>query len=132
MTDNDRPPYANIMNIDIKTRILLGDDVAMGPGKADLLEAIAATGSISGAGRAMKMSYRRAWQLVDLMNRCFAAPLVHSATGGQHGGGARLTETGQLVLARYRAMEAALAAAGDAHAAGLAELLRQPGEVSPS
>jgi len=132
MTDNDRPPYANIMNIDIKTRILLGDDVAMGPGKADLLEAIAATGSISGAGRAMKMSYRRAWQLVDLMNRCFAAPLVHSATGGQHGGGARLTETGQLVLARYRAMEAALAAAGDTHAAGLAELLRQPGEVSPS
>ena len=120
------------MKLDIKTRILLGDDVAMGPGKADLLEAIAATGSISGAGRAMKMSYRRAWQLVDLMNRSFAAPLVHSATGGQHGGGARLTETGQLVLARYRAMEAALAAAGDAHAAGLAELLRQPGEPPPS
>lgn len=115
------------MKLEIKTRILQGDDVAMGPGKADLLEAIAATGSISGAGRAMKMSYRRAWQLVDLMNRCFATPLVHSATGGQHGGGARLTETGHLVLARYRAMEAALAAAGEAHAAGLAELLGKPG-----
>lgn len=114
------------MTLEIKTRLRHGDDVAMGPGKADLLEAIAATGSISGASRAMKMSYRRAWQLVDLMNRCFSAPLVHSATGGQHGGGARLTDMGLLVLSRYRAMEAALAVTGAQHAAGLAQLLRAP------
>lgn len=118
------------MKTEIKTRLWHDDAVAMGPGKADLLEAIAATGSISGAGRAMKMSYRRAWQLVDLMNRCFSEPLVHSATGGQHGGGARLTEMGQLVLQRYRALEAALAAAGKTHAASLAELLK-PSEDPP-
>ncbi len=110
--------------IDLKARLLHGGDIAMGPGKADLLEAIASTGSISGAGRAMKMSYRRAWQLVDLMNRCFSEPLVHSAAGGQQGGGARLTEMGQLVLSRFRAMEAAATATAANHAAGLAELLR--------
>lgn len=118
--------------IELKARIWHQDAVAMGPGKADLLEAIAATGSISGAGRAMKMSYRRAWQLVDLMNRSFQAPLVHSATGGQHGGGARLTEMGQLVLARYRALEAALAATAEAHAAGLDELLAPSMDTSPT
>lgn len=117
------------MTLDIKTRVRHGDDVAMGPGKADLLEAIAATGSISGASRVMKMSYRRAWQLVDLMNRCFQQPLVHSMTGGQRGGGARLTDTGLLVLSRYRAMEAALAATGAQHAAGMTALL-QPKPVS--
>jgi len=97
--------------------------VAMGPGKADLLEAIAAAGSISAAGRAMNMSYRRAWQLVDMMNRSFAAPLVHSAAGGQHGGGARLTDMGKAVLERYRAMEAAALAAIGQHEREFAELL---------
>lgn len=111
------------MTFDIKTRLMHGDAVAMGPGKADLLDAIAATGSISAAARAMKMSYRRAWQLVDLMNRSFTQPLVHSATGGQHGGGARLSDMGLLVLSRYRAMEGALAATAAQHGAGLAELL---------
>lgn len=114
------------MTLDIKTRLRHGDDVAMGPGKADLLEAIAATGSISGASRAMRMSYRRAWQLVDLMNRCFHQPLVRSVTGGQRGGGARLTDTGLLALSRYRAMEAALAATGAQHAADMTALLQPP------
>jgi molybdate transport system regulatory protein len=77
----------------------------MGPGKADLLEAIAATGSISAAGRRMGMSYRRAWMLVETMNKSFQAPLVHAAKGGSHGGGAELTQTGIEVLKRYRAME---------------------------
>lgn len=67
------------MKLEIKTRLWHDDAVAMGPGKADLLEAIAATGSISGAGRAMKLSYRRAWQLVGLMNRCFATPSADRA-----------------------------------------------------
>lgn len=106
-----------------ETRLLLrlmhGTDIAIGPGKADLLEAIAATGSISGAGRRMGLSYRRAWLLVDTMNRSFAAPLVAAAKGGAHGGGAALTEAGTAVLAEYRAAEAAARAAA---APGLAAI----------
>jgi len=74
----------------------------MGPGKADLLDAIAETGSISAAARRMRMSYRRAWLLVQTMNECFAEPLVSAAKGGKAGGGAALTSTGAAVLARYR------------------------------
>ena len=88
-----------------RIRILLGAVIAMGPGKADLLEAIAATGSISAAARRMRMSYRRAWTLVDTMNRCFREAVVETATGGRAGGGARLTPFGREVLDRYRAME---------------------------
>ena len=86
--------------------MLLGAAVAMGPGKAALLEAIAAHGSISAAARAMGMSYRRAWVLVDTMNRAFRKPLVTTATGGPQGGGAVVTKTGLSALSRYRAMEA--------------------------
>ena len=89
----------------IRIRIPFGDDYAIGPGKADLLEAIQRTRSISGAGRALKMSYRRAWLLVDTMNRCFQQPLVETATGGASGGGARVTELGRDVLRRFRAIE---------------------------
>ncbi len=88
-----------------RLRVLLGESIAIGPGKAALLEAIARHGSISAAARANGMSYRRAWNLVDTMNRCFVAPLVDSSVGGAHGGGARLTELGQEVLAAYRDME---------------------------
>ena len=76
----------------------------MGPGKADLLEAISATGSISAAAREMRMSYRRAWLLVQTMNACFAEPLVESAKGGREGGGAVLTPAGLAALAAYRAI----------------------------
>jgi len=110
--------------IDIKVRLRHNDEIAMGPGKADLLEAIAATGSISAAARNMKMSYRRAWLLVDVMNRSFREPLVVGAAGGHQGGGAGVTDTGRLVLARFRAMEAAIDAAVQAHTALLADLLR--------
>ncbi len=78
----------------------------MGPGKADLLDAIGEAGSITGAARRMGMSYRRAWLLVETMNRSFSAPLVQSQRGGRRGGGARLTEAGHEALRRYRAMEA--------------------------
>lgn len=78
----------------------------MGPGKADLLDAIHQTGSISAAAKLLKMSYRRAWELVDVMNRCFDLPLVASAPGGAHGGGAQVTEFGFLVLNRYRSLVA--------------------------
>lgn len=83
----------------------------MGPGKADLLEAIAGEGSISGAGRVLGMSYRRTWLLVDTMNRCWRTPLVETAAGGSAGGGARLTDLGREVLGRYRGLEARIAAA---------------------
>ena len=91
----------------IKLQVMCGNEIAMGPGKADLLEAIARERSISGAGRAMGMSYRRAWLLVDTMNRCWHEPLVHAAPGRSASGGARLTAAGAAVLGRYRALEAA-------------------------
>lgn len=89
-----------------RLRILLGAAIAIGPGKADLLEAIERCGSISGAARELGMSYRRAWQLADVMNRSFRERLVEAGTGGARGGGARLTPLGRNVLRRYRAMEA--------------------------
>ena len=89
----------------LKAQILLGDEIAMGPGKADLLEAIERTGSISAAGRALGMSYRRTWLLVDTMNRCWKEPLVETATGGSHGGGARLSSLGKQVVRHYREIE---------------------------
>jgi molybdate transport system regulatory protein len=89
----------------VRIGIPLGDSYAMGPGKADLLEAIQATGSISAAGRKLGMSYRRAWLLVDEMNRCFRTPAVEARLGGAGGGGARVTELGQEALLRYREIQ---------------------------
>jgi molybdate transport system regulatory protein len=91
--------------ISLKPRFYCGDEIAMGPGKADLLDAIALHGSISAAGRALGMSYRRTWLLVDTMNRCWREPLVETAAGGSHGGGARLTALGREVLDRYRDLQ---------------------------
>lgn len=87
---------------------MCGDAIAMGPGKADLLDAIAAEGWISGAGRRLGMGNRRAWQLVDLMNRCWSAPLMETSPCSARGGGARLTTEGHDVLAAYRALLAVL------------------------
>ena len=88
-----------------RLRVVLGPGVALGPGKADLLEAIAATGSISAAGRKLKMSYRRAWLLVEELNGSFQSALVAADKGGAHGGGARLTDLGARVLRHFRNME---------------------------
>lgn len=88
-----------------RLRVLFGNAIALGPGKTDLLELIAETGSISAAARRMNMSYRRAWLLVDTMNRCFRSPLIETATGGKGGGGAHITDLGQEILHRYREME---------------------------
>ena len=88
-----------------RIRILLGSSIAIGPGKAALLEAIGETGSIAAAGRRMGMSYRRAWVLAKTMNACFREPLIEAAKGGVGGGGARLTAMGREVLRLYRAME---------------------------
>lgn len=96
-----RPPA-----LKITLRLYCGDEIAMGPGKADLLDAIAREGSISAAGRALGMSYRRTWLLVDVMNRCWDGPLVATSMGGKVGGGARVTALGQSVLSGYRALQA--------------------------
>lgn len=93
----------------LRARIYCGEEIAMGPGKADLLAAIEQEGSISAAGRAMGMSYRRAWLLVDAMNRCWREPLVETVAGGSRDRGARLSQTGREVLERYRALQARLA-----------------------
>ena len=90
----------------VRLRLVLGPDVAIGPGKADLLDAVARTGSIAAGGRELGMSYKRAWLLVDSMNRCFAEPLVTSSRGGNTRGGAQLTPTGERVLASFRRAQA--------------------------
>lgn len=91
----------------IHLRVTLAPGVAFGPGKADLLAGIRQTGSIAAAGRAMRMSYKRAWQLVEELNGSFREPLVEASKGGPGGGGARLTRTGEDVLARYTRLRAA-------------------------
>ncbi len=106
-----------------RLRILLGSAIAMGPGKADLLQAIEAEGSITGAARRMGMSYRRAWLLVEVMNESFRGPLVETARGGRRGGGARLTPLGRQALERYRDMEAKAAASVQSDMAAFRRLL---------
>jgi molybdate transport system regulatory protein len=98
---------------DLKTvlRIDFPDKERIGRGKMQLLEHIRSTGSISAAGRAMDMSYRRAWLLVSAMNTMFAHPVVDSQRGGKQGGGAVVTEFGEELLSRFRAMEKKVEAA---------------------
>ena len=107
-----------------RLRVSKGDDIAVGPGKVDLLEAIANTGSITAAARKLGMSYRRAWLLVDTMNRCFREPVVEAEAGGKRGGGTRLTPSGARAVRHYRRIEklASRAAAGEIQA--LKRLLR--------
>lgn len=88
----------------VHLRVELDRGFALGPGKADLLAGIRDTGSIAAAGRRMKMSYKRAWMLVESMNAAFDAPLVETSRGGQERGGATLTATGELVLEGYARM----------------------------
>lgn len=89
-----------------KLQLLCGDEIAMGPGKADLLEAIRDTGSISAAARHLGMSYRRAWMLVEVMNRLWAEPLVHATPGARKG--ATVTAFGARILADYRQLDEGL------------------------
>ena len=89
-----------------RLRVRVGDVVAIGPGKIDLLEAIAETRSITAAAKSIGMSYRRAWILVDQINACLRQPAVASAKGGEHGGGSQLTPAGEALVDRYRRIEA--------------------------
>ena len=108
-----------------RLRITRGADIAVGPGKVDLLEAIAATGSITAAAKQLGMSYRRAWLLVDTMNRCFTHPVVAAEAGGRRGGGTTLTPLGAEVVRHYRKAEALAAKAAARELAALSRLLRK-------
>jgi molybdate transport system regulatory protein len=99
----------------LSIRIDFGPDLRIGPGKIALLEQIAALGSISAGGRALDMSYRRAWELIEDLNQTFGKPVVESRSGGKKGGGATLTPLGLSLISRYRAMERAAAAATEPH-----------------
>lgn len=89
----------------MRFRVQIKHAVAIGPGKADVLEGIAETGSIAETGRRLGMSYQRVWSLVTALNQDFVEPLVVKQRGGTAGGGAHLTQTGQQVLKVYRAIE---------------------------
>jgi molybdate transport system regulatory protein len=106
----------------LSIRVDLGGGVRIGPGKVALLEQIGRTGSISAAGRALRMSYRRAWDLVEELNRTLGRPVVVAASGGPGGGGASLTVAGETVVQEYRAMEANAEAASRRHIAALARV----------
>ncbi|MGZ3699881.1 MAG: winged helix-turn-helix domain-containing protein, partial [Bdellovibrionota bacterium] len=88
-----------------RIRIVSGEEIAFGPGKADLLEAIARTGKIRDAAESLDMSYMRAWKLIRTMNEAFREPVVEASRGGSARGGATLTDLGRRVLELYRAME---------------------------
>lgn len=111
--------------IQFRLRITKGGDIAVGPGKIDLLEAIAKTGSISAAARELDMSYRRAWLLVDTMNRCFRRPVVAAEAGGTRGGGTRLTASGMRVVRHYRRIEKSAFRAAAGEIRSLQRLLRR-------
>ena len=88
-----------------RIRVIASDQIALGPGKVDLLEEIDRSGSISKAARELGLSYRRAWTLVDIMNKSFKSYLVEGSAGGKKGGGAQLTPLGKKMIKTYRAME---------------------------
>lgn len=113
-------------NLSLRLRVTRGGSVVMGPGRADLLRHIQESGSIAAAGRAMGMSYKRAWALVEAMNRDFTGPLVEAAKGGAGGGGARLTRLGVQVLEFYRELQGQAESAGAGPLNGLRAVIAVP------
>ena len=103
-------------------RILFPAPLNLGPGKIRLLEAIHSAGSLSGAARQLHISYRRAWDMLDSLNRNCPVPLVESTAGGVRGGGARLTAQGVVLLERYRGLEASVKALVTAEAKDLVKM----------
>jgi len=110
-----RPPEAAKASDRLSIRLDLASGARIGPGKVAVLEEIARSGSISAAGRVLRMSYRRTWELVEELNRSLGTPVVETAAGGSGGGGAVLTEAGKAVIARYRAIEMDTALAARKH-----------------
>ncbi|HQT89161.1 MAG TPA: LysR family transcriptional regulator [Acidiphilium sp.] len=114
--------------IGLRIRVVLGDGLVIGPGRADLLHFIQETGSIAAAGRRMGMSYKRAWQLAEALNEAFSGPLIAANKGGAAGGGATLTALGIAVLRAYRDLQAQALASG---AASLALLSAAMTRITP-
>jgi molybdate transport system regulatory protein len=117
-------PARNASMATLKVSIFFESGARMGPGKARLLECIRETGSISAAAREMRMSYKRAWLLLDSINRAFDEPLISTMPGGAKGGGAALTEFGAEVLERYRRIHDRAVATASADLANLARRSR--------
>lgn len=115
------PARADAPSLKLRMRVNVGERIAVGPGKIALLEALDETRSITAAAKSLGMSYRRAWMLIDELNRSLREPAVSSATGGSHGGGSELTEAGRKLIALYRGIEAT---AQQACAADIRRLLR--------
>lgn len=114
----------------LSLRIHLDPGGRIGPGKIELLERIADVGSIAAAGRAMGMSYRRAWELVDELNGIFGQPLVARQVGGRHGGGTTLTPLGQSLIERFRSVEQVARAAALDHLTALQAEVLPPGDAA--
>jgi molybdate transport system regulatory protein len=114
----------------IRIRIYFDGDHSLGPGKAELLDAVAQHGSISAAARSMGMAYRHAWEMIDDVNRCFRRPVVATSAGGASGGGAELTPFGAELVRRFRAMERAAARAMARDLAALDRELAAPGPAA--
>lgn len=108
-------PNAAHKNNRLSIRLDLASGARIGPGKVAVLEEIARSGSISAAGRALHMSYRRTWELVEDLNRTLGTPVVETAAGGSGGGGAVLTRAGKAIVERYRAIEMDTALAARKH-----------------
>ncbi|MGJ4941638.1 winged helix-turn-helix domain-containing protein [Bradyrhizobium sp. HKCCYLS1011] len=118
------PKSSALPSLSLRIDLLSGDRI--GPGKITLLENISRHGSISAAGRAMDMSYKRAWDLVDELNRVCRQPVVERQTGGKNGGGAALTPFGEALVARYRRIERTAASAVRKELAALRSEIEKP------
>jgi molybdate transport system regulatory protein len=110
----------------IRLRVDFGPQLAVGPGKIALLEAIRSAGSLSQAARELGMSYRRAWLLLDSLNGAFVAPVARSSKGGRHGGGSQLTPLGEQLIRTYRSFETAAQQRARRDFQRLAGQLRRP------
>ncbi len=119
MTKQSNPPRATI----VRPRLYLSDAVAIGPGKIDLLVKVHELHSISAAARALGMTYKRAWLLIDSLNQGFGRAVVETATGGKGGGGARLTPLGVQLVEHYRVLESQLNEAAQTEVKALLSLL---------
>ena len=119
-----KPKKSDARSLHPRFRIICGSDIAIGPGKAELLERVGEVGSIAEAAKQMGMSYMRAWTLLRTMQRCFKQPLIKVARGGSQGGGAELTDTGRKVLELYHLLQAQSLEATQATWEQFRELLR--------
>jgi molybdate transport system regulatory protein len=108
----------------VRPRVYLGGQVSIGPGQVDLLRKIAETRSISAAGRALGIPYKRAWTLINVLNEGFERPVVATATGGKGGGGAVVTPLGEAILVRYTALEARINATAASELDDLGALIK--------